>query len=108
MEKPSFIQQNTETLERIARQTDGISIVCGLVTPARSETGKSVMNSAAVVRDGRVEFIGEGGVVARIARWTRGLPVEYSTRQTPSEEGGTIIEAIVIQAEDIVIEEAGS
>jgi len=57
VEKPSFVQQNTETLERIARQTDGISVVCGLVTPARSETGKSVMNSAAVVRDGRVEFL---------------------------------------------------
>jgi len=57
VEKPSFVQQNTETLERIARQTDGISVVCGLVTPARSETGKSVMNSAAVVRNGRVEFL---------------------------------------------------
>jgi NAD+ synthase/NAD+ synthase (glutamine-hydrolysing) len=57
VEKPSFVQQNTETLERIARQTAGISVVCGLVTPARSETGKSVMNSAAVVRDGRVEFL---------------------------------------------------
>ena len=57
VEKPSFVQQNTETLERIARQTQGISVVCGLVTPAKSETGKSVMNSAAVVRDGRVEFL---------------------------------------------------
>jgi len=57
VEKPSFVQQNTETLERIARQTHGISVVCGLVTPAHSETGKSVMNSAAVVRDGRVEFL---------------------------------------------------
>src|SRR5260221_3990589 len=60
-------------------------------------------SAAAVRRDGRVEFIGEGGVVARIARWTRGLPVAYSTRQTPIEEGGTIIEAIAIQAQDIVI-----
>jgi NAD+ synthase/NAD+ synthase (glutamine-hydrolysing) len=57
VEKPSFVQQNIETLERIARQTDGISVVCGLVTPARCETGKSVMNSAAIVRDGRVEFL---------------------------------------------------
>ena len=57
VEKPSFVKQNADTLERIARQTSGISVVCGLVTPARSETGKSVMNSAAIVRDGRVEFL---------------------------------------------------
>ena len=57
VEKPSFVTQNAETLERIARQTDGISVICGLVTPAKSETGKSVMNSAALVRDGRVEFM---------------------------------------------------
>jgi len=56
VEKPSFVAQNAETLERIAKQTNGISVICGLVTPAQSETGKSVMNSAALVRDGRVEF----------------------------------------------------
>jgi NAD+ synthase/NAD+ synthase (glutamine-hydrolysing) len=57
LEKPSFIDQNSRTLERIARQAHGISIICGLVTPAKSDTGKSVMNSAALVRDGRVEFV---------------------------------------------------
>lgn len=57
VEKPSFVKQNADTLEQIARQTSGISVICGLVTPARSETGKSVMNSAAFVRDGRVEFL---------------------------------------------------
>ena len=56
VEKPSFVKQNADTLERIARQTSGIALICGLVTPAHSETGKSVMNSAALVRDGRVEF----------------------------------------------------
>src|SRR5947209_8096959 len=57
VEKPSFVTQNAETLERIAKQTSGIAVICGLVTPAQSETGKSVMNSAALVRDGRVEFM---------------------------------------------------
>lgn len=57
LEKPSFVARNAETLEQIARQTPGISVICGLVTPARSDTGKSVMNSAALVRDGRVEFL---------------------------------------------------
>ena len=57
LEKPSFIAQNSSTLAQIARQTNGIAVICGLVTPARSETGKSVMNSAALVREGRVEFL---------------------------------------------------
>src|SRR5690348_5249411 len=57
VEKPSFVARNGEALARIARDAQGISLVCGLVTPAKSETGKSVMNSAAWLRDGRVEFM---------------------------------------------------
>ena len=57
VEKPSFLTRNGDTLARIAREVEGISIVCGLVTPARNETGKSVMNSAAWLRNGRVEFM---------------------------------------------------
>jgi NAD+ synthase (glutamine-hydrolysing) len=57
LEKPSFIAQNSNTLAQIAQQTNGIAVICGLVTPARSETGKSVMNSAALLREGRVEFV---------------------------------------------------
>ena len=57
VEKPSFVTQNGETLGRLARQIRGIDMICGLVTPAQSETGKSVMNSAALVRDGSVAFM---------------------------------------------------
>lgn len=57
VEKPSFVTHNGETLARIADEARGIAIVCGMVTPAKSETGKSVMNSAAWLRDGRVEFM---------------------------------------------------
>src|SRR5579872_6891364 len=57
VEKPSFVTQNGDTLTQIAKQTDGISVICGLVTPAGSETGKSVMNTAALLRNGRVEFL---------------------------------------------------
>lgn len=57
VEKPSFVTRNGDALARIAREAEGISIVCGLVTPARNETGKSVMNSAAWLRNGRVEFM---------------------------------------------------
>jgi NAD+ synthase/NAD+ synthase (glutamine-hydrolysing) len=57
VERPSFVTHNRESAERIAEQTRGISVICGLVTPAESETGKSVMNSAALLQDGKVAFL---------------------------------------------------
>ncbi|HEV2463626.1 MAG TPA: NAD+ synthase [Acidobacteriaceae bacterium] len=45
-------------IEEIAAQTasSGISVICGYVTPAHRSTGKHVMNTAAFLRNGRVEF----------------------------------------------------
>jgi len=57
VERPSFVARNRESAEKIASETQGIAVICGLVTPAHAETGKSVMNSAALLREGRVEFI---------------------------------------------------
>jgi NAD+ synthase/NAD+ synthase (glutamine-hydrolysing) len=57
VERPSFINRNRETVERIAAETVGIAVICGLVTPAHAETGKSVMNSAALLNHGRIEFL---------------------------------------------------
>ena len=57
VERPSFITRNRATVEQIAVQTSGIAVICGMVTPAPPESGKSVMNSAALLRDGRIEFI---------------------------------------------------
>jgi NAD+ synthase/NAD+ synthase (glutamine-hydrolysing) len=57
VERPSFVARNRESIEKIAAATQGIAVICGVVTPAKAETGKSVMNSAALLRDGRVEFI---------------------------------------------------
>ena len=48
------MRRNSETAEKIAAQTQGIAVICGLVTPAEAETGKSVMNSAALLQDGRI------------------------------------------------------
>jgi len=39
VERPSFVARNRETAEQIASATRGISVICGLVTPAESETG---------------------------------------------------------------------
>jgi len=57
VERPSFVARNRETAERIANETRGIAVICGLVTPAQAETGKSVMNSAALLQDGKIAFV---------------------------------------------------
>ena len=57
VERPWFVERNRTTVEQIASETRGIAVVCGMVTPAKAESGKSVMNSAALLRDGRIEFI---------------------------------------------------
>ena len=57
VERPPFVSRNRETAERIAAATAAIAVICGLVTPANSDTGKSVMNSAALLRDGKIAFI---------------------------------------------------
>jgi len=57
VERPSFVQRNRETAEKIAAATRGIEVICGLVTSADAETGKSVMNSAALLKDGAIAFV---------------------------------------------------
>jgi NAD+ synthase (glutamine-hydrolysing) len=57
VERPSFVARNRSTVEHIAAETQGIAVICGMVTPAAAESGKAVMNSAAFLRDGRIEFV---------------------------------------------------
>ena len=57
VEQPSFVARNHQALEEIAARTSGIAVICGLVTPARAETGKRAMNSAALLRDGKTAFL---------------------------------------------------
>lgn len=57
VERVSFVQHNHEAAEHIAAETRGIAVICGLVTPAQADTGKSVMNSAALLVDGRINFV---------------------------------------------------
>ncbi len=57
VERQSFVSRNEEVLHEIAAQTTGIAVVCGFVSPAKSETGKSVMNSAALLREGKIAFV---------------------------------------------------
>ena len=57
VERPSFVARNRSAAEQIAAETRGIAVICGMVTPAEADSGKTVRNSAALLRDGRIEFI---------------------------------------------------
>jgi NAD+ synthase (glutamine-hydrolysing) len=57
VERPWFVERNRLAAEEIASRTQGIAVICGLVTPAKAATGKSVLNSAALLRDGKIAAI---------------------------------------------------
>jgi len=59
LEKPAFVTRAGQVIEEIAAHTahGKIAIICGYITPAPPGTGKHVINSAALLRNGRVEFV---------------------------------------------------
>ena len=58
LEKPAFVARNQQVVNEIAAAVPpGITVICGFVSRAKEETGKSVMNSAAVLRGGVVQFV---------------------------------------------------
>jgi len=57
LEKPAFVERNLQVINEIAQAVPQLTIICGFVSPAKVETGKSVMNSAAVLRQGAVQFV---------------------------------------------------
>ncbi len=57
VERASFVAHNYDAALHIAHQTQGISVIVGMVTPAHAKSGKSVMNSAALLQDGKIAFV---------------------------------------------------
>ena len=57
VDRPSFVARSRATVEKIAAETEGIAVICGTVTPANADSGKKVMNSAVLLREGRIDFI---------------------------------------------------
>jgi NAD+ synthase/NAD+ synthase (glutamine-hydrolysing) len=57
VENRAFVRRNQEMAERIAAETPGIAVICGLAMEAEAQTGKSVMNSAVLLKDGRQQFL---------------------------------------------------
>lgn len=56
VERATFVSRNREAVDRIAAETVGVAVICGMVTPAQAAAGKSVMNSAALLMEGKVSF----------------------------------------------------
>ncbi len=58
LEKPSFIARAGEAMQEVAAATASlpIAVISGFVTPAEKGSGKHVRNSAALVRNGKIEF----------------------------------------------------
>ena len=57
VEVPSFVTRSRQVLEQLAAELPDIAIIAGFPSLAASETGKSVMNSAALLRNGRIDFV---------------------------------------------------
>jgi NAD+ synthase (glutamine-hydrolysing) len=58
LDKPSFVARAGEAVAEIAAATKGlISVITGYVAPAPPGTGKHVINAAALLRNGAVDFI---------------------------------------------------
>ena len=59
LEKPAFVARAGQVVEQLAACTahSRTAILCGYVTPAHHGTGKHVMNSAALLRNGHIEFV---------------------------------------------------
>ncbi|GGG91514.1 NAD+ synthase [Silvibacterium dinghuense] len=59
LEKPAFLTRAGQVVEEIATKTAGlgIAVVVGYPTPAPHGSGKHVSNSAALLRNGHIEFV---------------------------------------------------
>ncbi len=59
LEKSAFIAVNLEQLKELASEISGISVLCGHVDRNPNRTGKPLINSVALIRDGKI--VGKGG-----------------------------------------------
>ncbi|MGA3209655.1 MAG: NAD+ synthase [Terriglobales bacterium] len=57
VEMPAFVARNEEVVRQIAAETAGVTVICGFASRAHEQTGKSVMNSAAVLQNGKLAMV---------------------------------------------------
>lgn len=54
LERPAFIKENLEVLESLALRIQGIHVLCGYVDRNPRSTGKALVNSVALIKEGRI------------------------------------------------------
>src|SRR4030043_1416746 len=54
LEKPAFLSDNLKFLEALASSIQGIHVLCGYVDRSPGKKGKTLINSAAILRDGKI------------------------------------------------------
>jgi len=59
LERPAFIQENLRALDSLAARVQGIHVLCGYVDRNPQDTGKALVNSVALIKDG--EILKKGG-----------------------------------------------
>ncbi|RJR33559.1 MAG: NAD(+) synthase, partial [Desulfobacteraceae bacterium] len=59
LERPSFIRENLRRLDLLAKEVTSIAVLCGYVDRNLSSTGKPLLNSVALLREGKIA--GRGG-----------------------------------------------
>lgn len=59
LEKPFFIQRNLECVDEVAKVANGIGVVIGFAAPNENQVGRGLYNVAALLYDGRVQFVQE-------------------------------------------------
>jgi len=58
LEKPAFVARTQQAVLDIAKAVPPeIAVICGYVSPIKADTGRSVMNSAAMLRGGEIRFV---------------------------------------------------
>jgi NAD+ synthase (glutamine-hydrolysing) len=59
LEKPLFIRRNLECVDEVSKAAEGIGAVIGFAAPNENQIGRGLYNVAALLHDGRVQFIQE-------------------------------------------------
>ncbi|MFH1241945.1 MAG: NAD+ synthase [Pseudomonadota bacterium] len=59
LERPALVTENLKQLERLSSQVSGISVLCGFADRNPLNTGRPLISSAALIRDGQVISRGE-------------------------------------------------
>jgi len=54
LERPAFIKENLKALESLAAKVQGIHVLCGYVDRNPLSTGKALVNSVALIKDGKI------------------------------------------------------